>query len=98
MSTNGIVNSVHQNPDTQWAALEGAAAQGSTLDIWGFFKRRKSFVIVFAVVGAGLGYLLYNQKTPQGLQARQCVAFIRRFQNIRTGDDIRCIFQHVFTQ
>ena len=85
MSTNGIVNSVHQNPDTQWAALEGAAAQGSTLDIWGFFKRRKSFVIVFAVVGAGLGYLLYNQKTPQFRSIAQVEVIHRVTENILQG-------------
>ena len=45
--------------------MEGPPPEGPSLDIWGFFKRRKSFVIVFFVVGAGLGDLLYNQKIPQ---------------------------------
>ncbi len=33
------------------------------LDIWGFLRRRKGFVILLAIVGTGLGYLNFQQKT-----------------------------------
>lgn len=56
---------MHQNLETQWPALGAPASDGRSLDIWGFFQRRKSFVIVFAVLGAGLGYLLFQQKISQ---------------------------------
>ena len=58
-------NSLHQNFDNPWSALEGPEAGETGLDIWGFLRRRKSFVVVFAVFGAGLAYLLYQQKVPQ---------------------------------
>ena len=80
-----MVNSAHQNLDTQWATLEGSGAQGPTLDIWGFFKRRKSFVIVFAVVGAGLGYLLFNQKVPQFRSIARVEVIHRVTENILQG-------------
>ncbi|MEO2035731.1 MAG: hypothetical protein ABGZ35_26935, partial [Planctomycetaceae bacterium] len=56
---------MHQNLETQWPALEGPASEEPGLDIWGFFQRRKSFLIVLAVLGAGLGYLLFQQKISQ---------------------------------
>ena len=35
------------------------------LDIWGFLQRRKSFVILFAIAGAGLGYLYFQRQVPR---------------------------------
>ncbi|MFN8705544.1 MAG: GumC family protein, partial [Planctomyces sp.] len=34
------------------------------LDIWGFLKRRKGFILSLAIIGAGLGYLLFERQTP----------------------------------
>lgn len=34
------------------------------LDIWGFLSRRKSFIILLAIVGGGLGYLYFQRQTP----------------------------------
>ena len=35
------------------------------LDIWGFLRRRKAFVILLAMVGAGLGYLYFKRQAPR---------------------------------
>ena len=35
------------------------------LDLWGFLQRRKSFVILLAIVGAGLGYLYFQRQVPR---------------------------------
>ena len=35
------------------------------LDIWGFLQRRKSFIILLALVGAGLGYLYFQRQIPR---------------------------------
>lgn len=36
-----------------------------SLDIWGFLNRRKSFIILLAIVGGGLGYLYFQRQTPR---------------------------------
>jgi succinoglycan biosynthesis transport protein ExoP len=38
--------------------------QEAGLDVWGFIKRRKSFVIVFALLGTFLGYMLFHRQIP----------------------------------
>jgi len=35
------------------------------LDLWGFLQRRKSFVILLAILGAGLGYLYFQRQVPR---------------------------------
>ncbi|MFY9255521.1 MAG: polysaccharide biosynthesis tyrosine autokinase [Fuerstiella sp.] len=35
------------------------------LDIWGFLQRRKSFIILLSLVGAGLGYLYFQRQVPR---------------------------------
>ena len=50
--------------ESHWAALEGPVAERQSLEVWGFLRRRKSFIFVLAVVGAGIGYLLYQQQVP----------------------------------
>lgn len=35
------------------------------LDIWGFLRRRKAFVILLAMIGAGLGYLYFQKQIPR---------------------------------
>ena len=51
--------------ETQWAALEGPSVDTNKFDIWGFLRRRKEIVVVLMIVGAGIGYLIYQQQTPQ---------------------------------
>ncbi len=38
--------------------------QEEGLDVWGFLKRRKGIVISLALLGAGLGYLLFERQIP----------------------------------
>ena len=38
--------------------------QEAGLDVWGFIKRRKSFVILFALLGTALGYMLFHRQIP----------------------------------
>ncbi len=35
------------------------------LDLWGFLQRRKSFVILLALVGGGLGYMYFQRQVPR---------------------------------
>jgi succinoglycan biosynthesis transport protein ExoP len=35
------------------------------LDLWGFLQRRKSFVILLAILGTGLGYLYFQRQVPR---------------------------------
>lgn len=39
---------------------QGAAG----LDVWGFLKRRKSFIIVLGALGAGIAYMLFDREAP----------------------------------
>lgn len=39
--------------------------QADGLDIVGFLKRRKSFVIVLGLLGVGVGYMLFQRQVPQ---------------------------------
>ena len=57
--------SVQQNNEPSWLALEASAEDGNQLDIWGFIRRRKTVILVLAVVGAGLGYFLFQQQVPR---------------------------------
>lgn len=34
------------------------------LDVWGFLKRRKSFIIVLGALGAGVAYMLFQRQDP----------------------------------
>lgn len=54
-----------QHIDGQFLALEGPVAEENRLDMWGFIRRRKSIVIVLAIIGGGLGYFLYQQQEPR---------------------------------
>jgi polysaccharide biosynthesis transport protein len=56
--------SLQQNTELPWLASEGMAHERAPLDVWGFVRRRKSIVFVLAVVGAGLGYFLFQQQVP----------------------------------
>lgn len=54
----------NQVPDAPWASLDNMPGDDEDgLDIWGFLSRRKSFIILLAIVGAGLGYLYFQRQT-----------------------------------
>ena len=58
--------SMQQNSEPQWQAVDGPAQEEQQqLDVWGFLRRRKSIVLVLAVVGAGLAYFAFQQQSPQ---------------------------------
>ncbi|RLS34821.1 MAG: hypothetical protein DWH78_10850, partial [Planctomycetota bacterium] len=38
--------------------------QAGGLDIVGFLKRRKSFVIVLGLLGVGVGYMMFQRQVP----------------------------------
>lgn len=55
----------NQVQDAPWASLDNLPGDNEEgLDIWGFLNRRKSFIILLAIVGAGLGYLYFQRQTP----------------------------------
>lgn len=55
----------NQVQDAPWASLDNMTDEEQSLDMWGFLQRRKSFVILLAIVGAGLGYLYFQRQIPQ---------------------------------
>ncbi|MCA9050626.1 MAG: hypothetical protein KDA89_17935, partial [Planctomycetaceae bacterium] len=57
-----MVDRTHEAP---WASFDRMSEEEQGLDIWGFLQRRKAFVILFALVGVGLGYLYFERQTPQ---------------------------------
>ncbi len=56
--------SMQHIPEGQWLTLDSPAQDDHRFDVWGFIRRRKSIVIVLALIGAGLGYFLYQQQVP----------------------------------
>ena len=38
--------------------------QDAGLDVWGFLKRRKSFLVVLAMLGTGIGYMMFQRQVP----------------------------------
>lgn len=46
------------------AAPATSEEQESGLDVWGFLRRRKSFVIVLSMLGCGIGYMMFQRQTP----------------------------------
>ncbi len=57
----------NQSQDAPWKTFDSANTpdEDQGLDFWGFLQRRKAFVILLAIVGAGLGYLYYRRQTPR---------------------------------
>ena len=51
--------------DAPWNSFDNMGNEEQGLDIWGFLQRRKSFIILLALVGAGLGYLYFQRQTPR---------------------------------
>lgn len=45
-------------------AAPSAEDQDAGLDVWGFLRRRKSFLIVLAMLGTGIGYMLFQRQVP----------------------------------
>ena len=55
----------NQPQDAPWNSFDNMGSEEQGLDIWGFLQRRKSFIILLALVGAGLGYLYFQRQTPR---------------------------------
>lgn len=55
----------NQPQDAPWNAFDNMNDEEEGLDIWGFLRRRKAFVILLAMVGAGLGYLYFQKQIPR---------------------------------
>ena len=51
--------------DAPWNSFDNMGNEVQGLDIWGFLQRRKSFIILLAMVGAGLGYLYFQRQIPR---------------------------------
>lgn len=58
-------NVENQVQDAPWASFDNISDEEEGLDIWGFLQRRKSFVILLAIVGAGLAYLYFQRQIPR---------------------------------
>lgn len=54
----------HQQ-DAPWNTFDNMSEDEDGLDIWGFLRRRKAFVILLSMVGAGLGYLYFQKQIPR---------------------------------
>lgn len=46
------------------AAPATAEDQEAGLDVWGFLRRRKSFIIVLSMLGCGIGYMMFQRQIP----------------------------------
>jgi len=46
------------------AAPAVAEEQEAGLDVWGFLRRRKSFIIVLSMLGCGIGYMMFQRQVP----------------------------------
>jgi len=46
------------------AAPAAVEDQEAGLDVWGFLRRRKSFIIVLSMLGCGIGYMLFQRQIP----------------------------------
>ena len=46
------------------SAAPPAEDQDAGLDVWGFLRRRKSFIIVLAMLGTGIGYMMFHRQVP----------------------------------
>ena len=51
--------------DAPWNSFDNMSDKEQGLDIWGFLQRRKSFIILLSLVGAGLGYLYFQRQVPR---------------------------------
>ncbi|MBL8808866.1 MAG: polysaccharide biosynthesis tyrosine autokinase [Planctomycetaceae bacterium] len=70
----------YDNPQAQQQAEDSA----ESLDLLGFLRRRKSFVILFALMGVGIGYLLFNRELPV-YRSDALVQVIHKFGDARLG-------------
>lgn len=51
--------------ENQLVQSQNNEEQAEGLDIFGFLKRRKSFVFLLALLGVGIGYMLFQRQVPQ---------------------------------
>ena len=47
---------------SQAPAFDPSQQQAEGIDFWGFIRRRKTFFILFAAIGAGVGYFNYTRQ------------------------------------
>jgi polysaccharide biosynthesis transport protein len=59
------------------ASLSSADDSAGTMDIWGFLNRRKSFIVLLALVGTGLAYLWFQRQAPLYRTATQIQVIYR---------------------
>ena len=52
----------YENQLVQPAAIED---QSEGLDLIGFLRRRKAFVVVLGLLGVGVGYMMFQRQIPQ---------------------------------
>jgi len=64
------------------APVAVADDQEAGLDILGFVRRRKAFVIVLAMLGTGIGYMMFNRAVPV-YRSASLVQIIHRFGDQR---------------
>ena len=64
------------------APVASADEQEAGLDILGFLRRRKAFVIVLAMLGTGIGYMMFNRAVPV-YRSASLVQIIHRFADQR---------------
>ena len=55
----------NQVKDAPWNSFDNMSDDEQGLDIWGFLQRRKSFIILLSLVGAGLGYVYFQRQVPR---------------------------------
>jgi len=66
------------------APITAAEAEDEGLDIFGFLKRRKSFILVLGLLGAGIGYMLFQRQIPV-YRSSALVQVIHRSVDSRTN-------------
>jgi capsular exopolysaccharide synthesis family protein len=49
----------------QTGNVTGADDGDDGFDFWGFLRRRKSFILVLAILGTGAGYLMFERQVPR---------------------------------
>ena len=55
----------NQVQDAPWNSFDNMSDEEQGLDIWGFLQRRKSFIILLSLFGAGFGYLYFQRQVPR---------------------------------
>ena len=78
------IGSISSPAGAQAGTAFNSDEQESGLDLWGFLARRKSFVILFLLLGTALGYMLFQRQVPN-YRATALVQVIHRQADSRLG-------------